>query len=50
MIGSQIRPSIVAIGADRLFTKAEPVATPAATFTVSARSKPRDMLVYWYEQ
>lgn len=33
---------------DRLFTKAEPLAPPEMTFTVSARSKRRDMPVFAY--
>ncbi len=48
MIGRRTLPEIVEIGADRIFTKAEPIAAPAATFTVSARSKPRDMPVFAY--
>ena len=48
MIGNETRPKIAEIGADRIFTQAQPVAAPAATFTVSARSKPRDMPVFAY--
>lgn len=33
---------------DRLFTKAEPLAPPETTFTVSARNKRRDMPVFAY--
>jgi hypothetical protein len=36
------------IGTDRIFTKAEPVLPPVATFTVSARSKPPDYPVFAY--
>jgi len=41
-------PEVVAVPANRIFTKAEPVAPPAATFTVSARSKPPDYPVFAY--
>ena len=41
-------PDIVEIGAERIFTKAEPVAAPVATFTVSARNKPKDLPVFAY--
>jgi hypothetical protein len=37
-----------AIGANRIFTKAEAVAPPVATFTVSARSKQADYPVFAY--
>lgn len=36
------------IGAERIFTKAEPLAPPEMTFTVSARSKRLDMPVFAY--
>lgn len=36
------------IGEDRIFTRAEPVAPPAATFTVSARGKTPDTPVFAY--
>ena len=36
------------VGPDRIFTKAEPVAPPVATFTVSARSKKADYPVFAY--
>ena len=39
---------VVEIGADRIFTKAEPVPPPIATYTVSARNKPRDFPVFQY--
>ena len=39
---------VVDVPADRIFTKAEPVAPPVATFTVSARGKPADMPVFAY--
>ena len=39
---------ITAIGAERIFTKAEPVAPPVTTFTVSARGKQRDYPVFAY--
>jgi hypothetical protein len=42
------RADIVEIGADRIFTKAEPVPPPIATYTVSARNKPRDLPVFQY--
>lgn len=48
MIGNETLPPTVAIGAERIFTKAEPVAEPVATFTVSARKKPRDLPVFAY--
>jgi len=48
MIGNETLPKTVEFGVDRLFTKAEPVAAPAATFTVSARSKPHDLPVFAY--
>ena len=39
---------IVEVGADRIFTKSEPVASPVATFTVSARNKARDLPIFSY--
>ncbi len=44
----KIRQEIAEIGEERIFTKAEPVAPPVATFTVSARGKPRDEPVFSY--
>lgn len=48
MSGNKTPPEMTEIGADRIFTKAEPVSPPVATFTVSARNKPRDLPVYAY--
>jgi hypothetical protein len=41
-------PEVVEVPANRIFTKAEPVATPVATFTVSARGKKADDPVFAY--
>jgi hypothetical protein len=41
-------PETVDIPEDRIYTKAEPVAEPAATFTVSARGKKVDQPVFAY--
>ena len=41
-------PQRVEIGTDRIFTKAEPVPPPVATFTVSARNKHPDLPVFSY--
>lgn len=41
-------PEVVDVQANRIFTKAEPVAPPVATFTVSARGKPPDYPVFAY--
>jgi hypothetical protein len=48
MTVNQTIPKVVEVGADRIFTKAESVAPPAATFTVSARNKLRDTPVFNY--
>jgi len=48
MHGNEALPEIVEIGADRIFTKAEPVAPATVTYTVSARNKPRDLPVFAY--
>jgi len=48
MTGKQTSPKIVEVGSDRIFTKAEPVAPPVATYTVSARNKARDMPIFKY--
>ena len=45
---NKVLPKLVEVGADRLFTKAEPVPPPIATFTVSARKKPRDIPIFAY--
>ncbi len=42
------RIEITAVGSDRIFTEAEPLAPPAATYTVSARSKPPGTPVFAY--
>jgi len=39
---------VISVPADRIFSKAEPVAPPVATFTVSARCKPADLPVFAY--
>lgn len=46
MIKGVAYPEIVDVGADRIFTKAEPLAPPLATFTVSARGKSADRPVF----
>jgi len=48
MLDIKTPEDIVEVGAERIFTKAEPVPPPAATFTVSARNKPRDLPVFQY--
>lgn len=48
MTGNDALPNIAEIGAERIFTKAEPIATPVATFTVSARNKPTRLPVFAY--
>lgn len=48
MTGKEARQKRVEIGTDRIFTKAEPVPPPVATYTVSARNKPRDVPVFAY--
>ncbi|MDH3491063.1 MAG: hypothetical protein OEM20_03555 [Gammaproteobacteria bacterium] len=48
MTGNKTLPEIVEIGAERLLTKAQPPAPPAATFTVSARNKPTNLPVFAY--
>jgi hypothetical protein len=44
----ELSDELTEIGPDRIFTKAEPVAPPTATFTVSARGKPTDYPVFAY--
>lgn len=48
MTGNEVRPKLVEIETDRIFTKAEPVPPPVATYTVSARNKPPDVPVFAY--
>jgi hypothetical protein len=48
MIGNETPPELVEIEAGRLFTKAEPLAPPLVTYTVSARNKPPDLPVFAY--
>lgn len=48
MTGNQTTANIVEIGSDRIFSKAEPMAPPVATYTVSARNKARDTPVFKY--
>jgi len=48
MTGVQDPYKVVGIGPERIFTKAEPLAQPEATFTVSARSKSVNKPVFAY--
>jgi hypothetical protein len=48
MTGLKTSADVVPVGAERIFTKAEEVEAPVATYTVSARSKPRDTPVFKY--
>lgn len=48
MIGSETPSEIVEIGAERIFTKAQPLAPPIVTYTVSARNKSPDQPVFAY--
>ncbi len=41
-------PQVSPCAEERVFTKAEPLPPPAATYTISARSKPRDRPVFAY--
>ena len=47
-MNEESRPEVVDVPADRIFTKAEPVSNPVATFTVSARGKQADYPVFAY--
>jgi len=47
-MGIESRPDVADVPADRIFTKAEPIAPPVATFTVSARGKPPNQPVFAY--
>ena len=47
-MGTDSPSRAVDVPADRIFTKAEPVAPPVATYTVSARSKKPDYPVFAY--
>ncbi len=40
--------AITAVSNDRIFTQAQPLPPPAATYTVSARSKPPGVPVFAY--
>ncbi len=42
------RPDVVAVPVNSLFTKAEPLPPPVATYTVSARSKPTQVPIFAY--
>ena len=44
----ELTGELTEFGSDRIFTKAEAVALPTATFTVSARGKPPDYPVLAY--
>ena len=48
MVSHEYRRQAVSIPAGRVFTKAEPLAPPEATYTVSARNKPPDAPVFAY--
>ncbi len=48
MTGRDSRSKVAAIPADSLFTKAEPLPPPEATYTVSARNKPANVPVFAY--
>lgn len=47
-MSDESRPKVLDAPANRIFTKAEPVAPPVATFTVSARGKTPDESVFAY--
>lgn len=46
MPADQSLPELVDIGAERIFTKAEPLPAPMVTYTVSARSKKPDQPIF----
>ena len=48
MSAGKKRIEITAVGSDRIFTEAQPLEPPGATYTVSARSKPPGMPVFAY--
>ena len=48
MTGNDVLRERVEIRSERIFTKAEPVSPPVATYTVSARNKPRERPVFAY--
>jgi hypothetical protein len=48
MKSDQVHQRLVEFGPERIFTKAEPIATPTATYTVSARNKIRDLPIFSY--
>ncbi len=48
MTGNEVLRERLEIGSERIFTKAEQVSPPVATYTVSARNKPRDRPVFAY--
>ena len=48
IVNGESNSKVAEASADRIFTKAQPVVAPAATFTVSARGKPPDYPVFKY--